>query len=399
MKSTKIRNASFYLSVCLYAIYIFLVNWTAAADKTTGADWVSAIFDASANIILLLCCLTILYKFLTDINYYAKKKLYLLIAVSVIAFLAVTVQSISIILPIIIGFVGLGSKNKTTAKVIAVSLSVLLLTSISFYILGLNGGDTISKPLFGDDSYYSVTVPALGMSNPNGVMMIFTGIIIASLYLTNTKRQTRNAAFVFILLTALLSLTTGSTTGLLIGLLSIVLMWLAKYGKKTPVRLQRYVPWMFAIITVLTFFVATVFGPAASLPNPVNDALTTRPYTWNLRIENNSYLNLHGNNDKFFSEASKAGNSAAYALDNMTLYTLVSYGIIVYLIFFYIFYKGSKRLNDSELLVFVFIACLLMLVERMYLYSFVLIFLLKAIIEYKLLEDKSSKRIYHETNK
>jgi hypothetical protein len=113
---------------------------------------------------------------------------------------------------------------------------------------------------------------------------------------------------------------------------------------------------------------------------------------WNLRIENESYINIYGDNDKYISDGSKAGNDTAYALDNMTLYILVKYGAIIYLIFFYIFYRGARKINDPALLVLVVIACLLMLVERMYLYSVVFIFLQKAIIEHQLIERGASKR-------
>jgi hypothetical protein len=392
MKKISSGNLALYLSIFLYAVYIFLVNWTAAADKTANASWLSEFFAISSNAVLAVCCLAIIYKLLKNISYYAKRKWLTLFVICILCFLAFTVKSISIVLPLIIGFVAIRSDNRIIAKIIAVSFSILLLISSIFYVFGLNGGDTISKPLFGDDSYYSVVVPALGMSNPNGVMMIFTIVIITILYLCSTRRQSRNASFLLTILTIILSLVTGSTTGLLIGLLSIGLMWFVKYGKNTPKRLSKIAPWTFTIVTILTFYIAVAFGPTGTLPNPVNDAFTTRPYMWNLRIENESYINIYGDNDKYISDGSKAGNDTAYALDNMTLYILVKYGAIIYLIFFYIFYRGARKINDPALLVLVVIACLLMLVERMYLYSVVFIFLQKAIIEHQLIERGASKR-------
>ena len=391
MKQISLKNVALYTSIALYSVYIFLVNWTAAAEKTVGMGWAASLLSSLSILVLLSCCAAVGYKFLKDIGLYAKQKWYSLSAVVVLALLAITVQSISIFLPVFIGFAALGGSNKTIARVVSVSLSLLLLLSSIFYVFGLNGGNTVSKPLFGDDSYYSVVVPSLGMSNPNGVMMIFVIIIITTLYTCSTRRQFRYLTFVLLSLAIILSTLTGSTTGLLIGLFAILLMYLAKYGKKTPKRLKKISPWMFAIVTLLTFVLGASFGPASSLPNPVNDTLTTRPYMWNLRIENDSYLNIYGDNDQYISDGSKAGNAMPYALDNMTLYILVKYGIVIYFIFFYLFYMGSKRIKDPELLVFVVVACLLMFVERMYLYSTILIFLQKAIMEYRLLNKPGLK--------
>ena len=383
-RSLNMGNLAVYSSVVLYAIYIFLVNWTASASKTANAFWAGDIFMYASNIVLVLCCAMIVCKFLKDIRYYLSRRVYTVFSISILAFLAVTINSISIVLPLIIGFVAINANNRAIVKAIALSFSGLLIFSSLLWMLGLDGGNAISKPLFGDDSYYSVVVPALGMSNPNGVMLIFTGIILSVLYLCSSKRQSRNVSFVLFVLTIILSSITGSTTGFMIGFASIVAMWFVKYGKHAPDFIRKVAPWMFGIVTAITFVTAVNFGPASSLPNPINDALTTRPYMWNLRIDNGTYLNVYGDNDKFYSESSKAGNETAYALDNMTLYILVKYGIVVYLIFFYLFYRGSRRINDPALLVFVLITCSLMFVERMYLFSVTMIFLQKAINEWNL---------------
>lgn len=385
-------NASFYASVALYAIYIVLINWTTSARRMNSI-WLYDLFSIIANIVLVACCLLILYKVIRDFSFYARHKWFSIFTIGVISFLAIAINSISIVLPFVLGFVALNTNNKITASVIVKVLIGLLVISSIFSLLGLNGGDYVSKPLFGDDSYYSTTMSAFGLSNPNSVMLIFINVIALSLYLCKTKKQSLYASVVLGIGTIGFSNETGSTTGLIIGLATILLVNAAMYKKKVAKLFRKFTPWALVIFTALTFLIATNFGPADNIPNPVNDALTTRPYMWNLRVENESYMNIYGNNDQYEADGTSSG-ATVYSLDNMTLYILVQYGIIVYLIFFYTIYSGSKKIKDPALLVYIFIACALMIVERMYLYSFFLIFLQKEITEYYLLrKDRSDRRL------
>lgn len=376
MKSHSAAKIAVYTSSILYFFYIFLANWNTSALQL-GNTSLSAFFFSASNIVAIACCALVVYAIVRNTDNYIRNIPFTTTALLAMVLLLFTVKSLSIVLPILIGFAAIGVSHRAIAKLSAVSLSTLLAISSFFSILGLSGGNILSKPLFGDDSYYSITTNALGMANPNSVMLIAITIIALVLFLHNTKKYTLILSGLLIIAVIGLASITGSTTGMVLGLLTICLGSLCKYSGKLSRMVLKIAPYTFSLVTIITFIVGINYGPSSSLPNPVNDALTTRPYLWNLRIENRSYINLHGNKDAYTADYSKGGD--AYALDNMTLYMLVHYGILVYIIFWFIFFKGSKLIKDSELSSYIIITTTLMLVERMYLYSIVMTFLIMSI--------------------
>lgn len=385
------NNSSFYAAIVLYCAYLFLSNWGVSASKAGDADF-SFVFSSLANVVTFTaCCVMILYTIAKNLGYYTKNKFFTLAFIITLAFLTITIKNVSIILPLLLGFASVNSKDKSIAKTVVVSMSVLLVISSALSLVGLAGGDETSKSLFGGDGDMTHVVTALGLLNPNNVMLIFINVIALSLYLCQSRRQSLYVSSALLILTIALSNVTGSTTGLAVGLLTIILVNSAKHYRFVARLLRVITPWMFIIVTTLTFFVATSYGSLDSIPNSINDKLTNRPYTWNLRIEDKSYLNIYGNKDQYQTDSS-SDYDGPYPFDNMPLAVLVQYGVIVYLIFFYIIYAGSKKIKDPAILAYIFIACVLMFVERMYLYSIPLLFLQKAITESHLLRKNKTKK-------
>lgn len=373
-----------YLSVGLYCIYIFLVGWSDAARKTDG--WSPILFQGLSVIVLLFMLLTIGASMIHNIDIYRKYGWQIVLWLLIIGFLAIALNSISIVMPMLIGVSAVGASDRLISKIIVTSLSLMLLFSTGMSIAGMVGGDYVSKPLLGNDNANQSLVSSLGMSNPNGVMMIFITVSVLTIFLCKTRAEARIATAVLLAVSILLSYITGSTTGLVVGIFAIALAY--NSHKKTVITQMghRVVSCTFIAVTIITFIIAIMFGPVDKLPNPVNDILTTRPYTWNLRIENKSYINLYGSNDVYSKTkiAPYDGSEDKQSLDNMPLFLMVQCGIIVYLMFVYIFYLGSKSIRSPVILSYVVVICLLTMVERMYLFSFVFIFLLKSIIESKL---------------
>jgi hypothetical protein len=378
------RSASLYISIVLYALFVFFTQWSLSSARIDEI-WIHDILTSVMNFILLPSILILtVYSICINFEYYAKHKWFTMLFIILLLFVAFITESISFTLPLLIGFAGFYANNRTTAKFAVVSFSILLITSLIFSVAGLNGGDTVSKPLFGVDDSYAATVTALGLSNPNSVMLIFFNVIALTLFLCNTKRQSFLSSVLLFALTVIFSVATGSTTGLIMGIVTLVLVLSAKYHKNLLKLFRKITPWMFLLITFLTFAVALNFGLSGDRQNDVNTTLTGRPYLWNLRIENGSYINLLGGNDQYVGDTN-------YPLDNAPLYILVYFGAVMYLIFFYIFYSGSKKIKEPELIAYILAATLLLFSEKPELYGLVLIFLQKTITEHHFLYNKKVK--------
>ena len=382
------RMFSFYVSIILYALFIFFTQWNLSIARMDEA-WLHSTLSSLINFIIIPSILVLIfYSFVINFKYFARHKWFTIIFFIMLLFVSIISKSISYTLPLLLGFTGFHADNRKIAKVATISFSLLLIASIFFSILGLNGGDAISKPLFGADDTYTTTAMALGLSNPNSIMSIFFNVIALLLFLCNTKRQTFFASALLLILTVILSAVTGSTTGLIIGFVALLLVSYSKYNKIILKYLRKITPWMFLLITIMTFMFSVNFGSSDDRQNYANSTLTGRPYLWNLRIENGSYVNLFGGNDKYRVINNNGSIESNYPLDNAPLYTLVYFGVIMYLIFLYIFYFGSKNIQEPALVAYIFVAILLMFMEKMELYGLVLIFLQKAITEHHLLNNK-----------
>ena len=338
----------------------------------------------------------IIYRIITNFNYYVQEKWFSLLALASIVLLLLVSKSPSVILPLLIGFTGIYTNNRTLAKMIVITVGLFLIISYIFSLFGLNGGDVISKPLFGaDNTQYSIAT-ALGLANPNIVMAMFVNIVILTLYLCKRRVTYTLAAALLLLLAVILGIMTGSTTGLVICILAIVLTFSYKYivGYTGEARhlLRKITPYMFALVTFASLAVAMTYN--ANNPGIVNDFLTNRPYFWSLRVENGSVLNMYGDNDKYQvnPESHDDNQTNHFPLDNEPLYTLVHYGVIIYLLFLYIFYSGSRKLKDTDLLVYIFVVCVAIFVGKIIFYGFVFIFLVKAIVDYRLLKDYTKSK-------
>lgn len=387
MKSTS--ALSFYLATILFIIYLFSTQWSVSAFFI-GNESLRTVFLVVSNTAWILSLVMVVFRIVSSFGFYSRNRLFLVLTLILIGLLIFVSKSPAVVLPLLIGFAGIHASNRMLAKTITISIASLLLISYGFSLMGLNGGDVESKPLFGADGSDSSIATALGLSNPNIAMLLYANVIVLFLYLCKTRFQYTLAAIILFLIMLIMGGATGSTTGVIISTVSIILMFGYKYivGYVTSISyfVRRITPYMFIVVTLLSLLVAMTYTPGVQ--SGINDALTNRPYFWNLRTENGSFINIYGNNDEYeVDPESREDNQANhYPLDNEPIYILVHYGIIMYLLFAYIFFSGSKRLRDSELLVYVLIACLTIFAGKIIFFGFVYIFLVKALTDYHVLK-------------
>ena len=281
----------------------------------------------------------------------------LVIVVILCALLLIATKNIGMVLSLPVGLILINTKDRTIFKYIFYSSLVLYCLTVIFYTIGfINGGDVVDTPLF-DNKENVQQLYSLGFNNPNVAYKFFMPILLSALYLFGERKRIILLLFI---VSVVLGLLTGSTAGFIVaGIACLGFAAINREGMKKFVR--KIIPYAFAFLTISSFLVALVFGSASSVPNPVNDALTGRPRLWNLRIDNNSYLNVLGNNDQYPTDRfdDKGIEQSYYALDNTFLYLMVHYGLVIYVLYFLVYSKSSLIIRDEKLLL---IGLLLLLV-------------------------------------
>lgn len=112
-------------------------------------------------------------------------------------------------------------------------------------------------------------------------------------------------------------------------------------------RVLRVAIPIIAIIAIATTpLIASRFGYENG--NAVNEALSRRPYLWNLRVSDGAYLNLIGNADKH--QGKDTEDTSGVTLDNQYLLLVARYGWIILLLFFYICFIGVQRLSNPAVI-------------------------------------------------
>jgi hypothetical protein len=185
-------------------------------------------------------------------------------------------------------------------------------------------------------------------------------ILLSALYLYSDRK----AVIIVLLITStILGLLTGSTAGLIIAVIACI-AFSGINRRMTKEAIKKIAPYGFIFLTILSFAIATSFGSPGSLPNPVNDALSGRPQLWSLRVEDGSFVNLFGNNDQYTtSQLSENGQAQQYyALDNTYLYLMVHYGLVIYLLYLWLYVKSTKLINDERILLVGLILLLAMVI-------------------------------------
>ena len=140
------------------------------------------------------------------------------------------------------------------------------------------------------------------------------------------------------------------------------------FHQKISHKIKPIIPHLFLIFTIFSVLLAVFFG--STVHNVVNELLSNRPYFSNYYLENHLYFNLFGHDVV-----------GIYVLDNFYLSLLVKTGIISYLVYFYLFYKGGKVVAHDYRLVLIIIFTLMYGILECNLYgNFIYIILLNSVI-------------------
>jgi hypothetical protein len=198
---------------------------------------------------------------------------------------------------------------------------------------------------------------SLGFANPNQPLLFLTIVAINGAFVFADSKYRRTYAMVMMALSTIIYLFTLSRTSYIALMIFLLIYFIGSI--KTYKIISRTILVVLVFFTASSFIVATKYG---EIGNPINDALTNRPYLWNLRVQDNAAFNLIGNKDRY------EGSGAESALDNNYINLISRHGWVAYIIVFYfllIWRKESDREYDEVYVLGLFCILVYFLSESM----------------------------------
>ena len=312
-------------------------------------------------LLVLLFALTIFNIFTIKFKDKKFRKMFILLILSAFIFLLNNEDSLFIYLIATLAFLD---------KDINVTIKYFLTFAILSFVVTLIAGqlgivETVTSGRFIDNE--TVYRNSLGFGSVNTPFIYFMGIVFGLYYFFRKKPW---KLFLIYIITTIIAVwmfnETDCRTGMYIYVLFIFISLI--YNEKINKKIKPIIPHLFLIFTIFSVLLAVFFG--STVHNAVNELLSNRPYFSNYYLENHLYFNLFGHDVV-----------GKYVLDNFYLSLLVKTGIISYLVYFYLFYKGGKVVSHDYRLVLIIIFTLMYGILECNLYgNFIYIILLNSVI-------------------
>lgn len=202
---------------------------------------------------------------------------------------------------------------------------------------------------------------SLGFGHVNSVFLYYLPILFGFYHIFVKDKKSKLIHFIiqFVIIYILYKVTL-CRTGFLI---SILFLSYTLFNNKC--YCNKHIKYTFLFFTIISLLVAVIYGFNQS--NFVNSLLSNRAYLVNYYIKNNLIINLFGN--RF---------DLVYTLDNLYAFILVKYGIIIYIIYMFIYFYSIKKIEDNDrYLIYIFFFLLYGLSEGNMCTNFMLILQLK----------------------
>jgi len=217
------------------------------------------------------------------------------------------------------------------------------------------------------DTYIRYT---LGFIHPNTAGFYMMLIAFEYLYINKDKLSIKNILFI-LMVAIIINFTTYSRTAFLILIMAIISIKLIQKNEAKIIKnklISLLIKNSFAILTALTILITLMYMKNYSITNKINLAISNRLYYYLIYIINYS-VNFMGRDLPNY-----------YPLDSSYLFLLYKFGIIVYLLYYYIYYdliKKAYKENDYIFIIIILFLLLYGLAEKMIIRSTYNIFLFK----------------------
>lgn len=227
------------------------------------------------------------------------------------------------ILPLLIAVTLQEEKMINITKKFLISSIVMFIVTIILSELGIINNEDWYKR---DENNNLLIRNTLGFGNPNTLFLFIFGILI-SYYLTKEK-MTLAEKVIWICIIVFFYKLTLCRTGFIVAILFILFADLLKRINK-----NKLIQWInrnaFLILTIISVIIAIKFGKSN---NVIESLLSHRPIYWYQHVQNGISL---------------TGNNIPIVLDNYMLNIAYLQGILVYIVYLYMFYKSIKIFNQK----------------------------------------------------
>ena len=257
-----------------------------------------------------------------------KKKLMTFVFLLLLVLFASLLQrNAHLLIQLLLGLLFLYEDDREFIKYFFYSHIIMFPTTIFFNVFGLTNASTFIR-----DTNYKIRY-SLGFAHPNIIFLYFMPIVFSGIYLYGNSKAFK---IFMLVLSFLLYIFSDSRTGLIITVSFILFSSMNK--SKIEQITKKIAPYLLPLTFLVTVVVISCYqnGELKFL----NQLLSGRLYYVGSYMENNSLLSLTGNYS--------AGESL---IDNFSVFIIIEFGIIVYLTYVYVFYRGLKLIQNKKIVI------------------------------------------------
>lgn len=229
------------------------------------------------------------------------------------------------ILPLLVAITLQNEKMDNVVKKFLISSIIMFIVTIVMSQLGIIENENWYKK---DEKNNILIRYTLGFGNPNTLFLFIFGILIN--YYLLRKKITWIEKIILLCIIIIFYNLTLCRTGFIIAILFIIFADTLKNANKNKV-IQWLTKNAFLIFTIISIIVAMEFGKNN---NSIENLLSHRPIYWYQYVKNGISI---------------IGNDLPIVLDNYMLNILYKQGIIIYVIYMYMFYNAIRKYNKNEI--------------------------------------------------
>lgn len=322
-----------------------------------------SILNHITNIILFIAIFILILKIITK-KYSVRQMLTILLLGFCCFIITITTESVDFLISYLLAINFNDKSIRSLIKGLLLSVIFCYILTLILNLFGIIESNVISRVT--EEGVISRS--SLGFTHANDVFKHFIIIFICTYLLSDKKIYIYILIFFSVILYAL----SNSRTGIMcILILSVIVLF-----KRRVCKLFEYINlnYIYLVFTIFTVLMSTVFYLGKD--SLLNTLLSNRLYLYNYYITNNHALTIFG--ISLFENM---------VIDNIYLRTLVDYGIITWIIYYFIYYFSLKKISKDNvnIKIAIFMFCIYGLFENVFAYhmNFSLMLLLLILISNK----------------
>lgn len=330
------------ISVAILCFYYYLSLFRQASD-ILGFN-VGLVAGMLLWIFFIMVFMQLLLNLRIVYSVYQRSRLgFIAVLLSVLVFTLATQES-WLLIPFLLYLLFADNDFKSLAKQLFIFSSICFAAIITIGITLPDVGRQVVDKSYSVASIIGADANSLGFPNSNHPLLYLTLIAINGAFLFTTQKKRKLYSLILFTIATVIFMFTLSLTGYIC---ILIFLGIYAFSGARLLRIVRIIIPIVAIVAIaLTPWIALKYGYDNG--NPVNEALSKRPYLWNLRVSDGVYLNIIGDADNFRSKDIE--DKSGYTLDNQYLSLIARYGWVILLMFFYIYFIGIQKITHPAII-------------------------------------------------